>query len=356
MKRKVELLMKMEWKKIKKLACVGLALTMAASIVAGCGSDAKQSSGSGDSNEIVAYGVIDPQISAQQIIADKKGYFKEEGLNVTNKFVQAGGDISPLISGGEAQVSFESPYTDIAVAANGVGVKIVAPMADIGNTQCVVARKDSGIVNAKDLEGKKVGMAAGSGVLLAIRNMCKEMGVDVNKIQFVTLSPSDQIAAMEHGDIDAMACWEPWVSNAQKSGGKLLFSGLKSYLGDKQGDVQWLSFYTTMQVTDQFLKAHPKDVEAMLRALKKATDFINEHPDEAADIVATELKLDKEQVKHIMSQNKYSMTFDEHFKDSCDQMAGFMHEMKNIPSKPDFKKYADPKELSKVDASLVTVK
>jgi len=348
--------MKMEWKKIKKIACAGLAVTMAAFLLTGCGSDTKSSSSAGDSSEIVAYGVIDPQISAQQIIADKKGFFKEEGVNVTNKFVQSGGDISPLISGGEAQVSFESPYTVIAVAANGVDVKIVAPMADIGNTQCVVARKDSGIENAKDLEGKKVGMAAGSGVLIAIRNMCKEMGVDVNKIQFVTLSPSDQLAAMEHGDIDAMACWEPWVSNAQKSGGKLLFSGLKSYLGDKQGDVQWLSFYTTMQVTDSFLKAHPKEIDAMLRALKKATDFINEHPDEAAEIVATELKLDKDQVKHIMSQNKYNMTFDDHFKDACDEMAGFMHEMNNISSKPDFQKYADPKELSNVDSSLVSVK
>lgn len=346
-------------KKMKKWLACGAIVTASAVLLASCGGQsADKSSGSaaGSGDKIVAYGVIDPQISAQQIIADKKGYFKEEGVNVENKFVQAGGDISPLISGGEAQVSFESPYTDIAVAANGVGVKIVAPMADIGNTQCVVARKDANIVNAKDLEGKKIGMAAGSGVLIAIRNMCKEMNVDVNKIQFVTLSPSDQIAAMEHGDIDAMACWEPWVSNAQKSGGKLLFSGLKSYLGDKQGDVQWLSFYTTMQVTDSFLKQHPEQVQAMLRALKKATVFINEHPDEAAEIIAKEINLDKDQVKKIMAQNQYKMDFDEHFQSSCDEMAAFMHEMKNIPSKPEFSKYADPKALKSVDANLVTVK
>ena len=207
-------------KNCKKLLTAVLGLGLMAGVLAGCGGTAGTSSSSGTSSEeIVAYGVIDPQISAQQIIADKKGFFKEEGLNVTNKLVQAGGDISPLISGGTAQVSFESPYTDIAVAANGVGVKIVAPMADIGNTQCVVASKNSGIVNAKDLEGKRIGMAPGSGVLIAIRNMCKEQGVDVNKIEFVSLSPSDQLAAMEHGDIDAMACWEPWVGNAQKNGG-----------------------------------------------------------------------------------------------------------------------------------------
>ena len=48
--------------------------------------------------------------------------------------------------------------------------------------------------------------------MIAIRNMCNELNVDINKIQFVTLSPSDAIAALEKGDIDAMACWEPWIN------------------------------------------------------------------------------------------------------------------------------------------------
>lgn len=342
--------------KLKKCLLTGLALSLGAMMLAGCGSDtASTQSGTATGGKIVAYGVIDPQISAQQIIADKKGFFKEEGLDVENKLLQSGGDISPLISGGDAQVSFESPYTDIAIAANGVGVKIVAPMADIGNTQCVVARKDSGIVNGKDLEGKKIGMAPGSGVLIAIRNMGKELGVDTDKIEFVALGPSDQIAAMEHGDIDAMACWEPWVSNAQDAGGTLLFSGLKSYLGDKQGDVSWLSFYTTMQVTDSFLQEHPEDVKAMLRALKKATDFINENPDESAEIIAKEINLDVAQVKKIMAQNKYDMHFDDHFKAACEEMSSFMLEMKNIPTDPAFATYADPTALREVDSSLVSV-
>lgn len=344
-------------KKSKVLMLLGVFLISV--LMAGCGSNAQKTENSAakpDQNEIIAYGVIDPQISAQQIIADKKGYFAEEGLKVTNKLLQSGGDISPLISGGTAQVSFETPYTDIAVAANNVGVKIVAPMANIGNTQCVVAGKNVNIQTAKDLEGKKIGIAAGAGVLIAIRNMATELGVDINKIELVTLSPSDQIAALEHGDIDAMACWEPWVSNAVNAGGKLLFSGLKSYLPDKQGDVNWLSFYTTLQVTDQFLKDHPQQVQSMLKALKKATDFINEHPDEAAEIIAKEINIDKAQVKKIMSQNKYSMNFDAGFKKSSDEMAAFMKEMKNIPAKPEFKQYADPAALQAVLPDLVTVK
>lgn len=344
----------MNWKKM--IAVVACAMTLT-SVIAGCGQDtSKEASKDTSSTEIVAYGVIDPQISAQQIIADKKGYFKEEGLNISNKFIQSGGDMSSLISGGSAQVSFESPYTDIALAANGVGIKIVAPMANIGNTQAVVAGKNANIVSGKDLEGKKVGIPAGAGVMIAIRNMCNELNVDINKIQFVTLSPSDAIAALEKGDIDAMACWEPWISNAQNNGGKLLFSGLKSYLGDKQGDVNWMNFYTTMQVSDTFLKEHPEEVKAMLRALKKATDFINENPDEAAEIIAKEINLDATQVKKIMSQNQYQMLYDDKFVNSCDEIANFMKETNNISSKPDFGKYADSSILKSVDETLVTAK
>ena len=72
-------------KKMKKWLACGAIVTASAVLLAGCGgqnTDKSSGSAAGSGDKIVAYGVIDPQISAQQIIADKKGYFKEEGLNV----------------------------------------------------------------------------------------------------------------------------------------------------------------------------------------------------------------------------------------------------------------------------------
>src|SRR4051812_27505578 len=57
---------------------------------------------------LTAFGVRDAQISAQQIIADKKGFFAEQGLTVTNKLIPSGPDIGPLIAGGSAPISFET--------------------------------------------------------------------------------------------------------------------------------------------------------------------------------------------------------------------------------------------------------
>ncbi|MGE4549517.1 MAG: ABC transporter substrate-binding protein [Intestinibacillus sp.] len=317
-------------------------------------SDTDSTSGANEVTDLTLYGVIDPQISTQQVIADKLGYFKEEGLNVTNKLMQSGGDISPLISGGTAEVSFESTYTDIALAANNVGVKVVAAMADIGNTQCVVARKGVTIGSPKDLEGKTIGIASGAGVLIAIRNMCKDTGVDIDKIKFVILSPSEQIASFEKGDIDIMACWEPWVTNAVKLGGTLLFSGRKSYLPGYEGDVDWLSFYTTMQATDSFIEKNPNTIGSLLKALKKATDYIAENPDDAAKVVAEGINQDPADVKEIMAKYTYTMEYSKAFVDASISMADFMKEMGNIPAAPDISQYTSPSLLQSVLPELYT--
>jgi ABC-type nitrate/sulfonate/bicarbonate transport system substrate-binding protein len=359
-------------KRVSKILALVLVVLMGTSIMlTGCGSGSGQETKANTSTlaasssstsapkqlkELTIWGVMDPQVSAQQIIAEKKGFFEEQGLKVTNKLAQSGTEIGPMIAGGSAPISFESNYTDISLASNNVGVKILAPVANIGGTQSVVARKGLNITKAKDLEGKKIGMASGSGVLIAIRKMCDELGVDIKKITFVNLQPADQVAAIQKGDIDAMACWEPWVGKAVAMGGQFLFSGTKSELPDKKGDVNWLNFHTTIQVTDDFLKKDPDTLIAFMTAIKKATDFINSNRDESADILSKELKIDKTELLGIMSKNEYSNAIDDKFVSGTNELSNFMLEMKNIKTKPDIKTFTDYSILQKVDPSLVKVK
>jgi NitT/TauT family transport system substrate-binding protein len=306
--------------------------------------------------EIEAYGELDPQVSAQQIIAEKMGYFEEEGLVVNNHLMTGPSENAPLVANGVAEIAFGSIYNSIAVAANNVKVKVLAPLANAGGTQAVVVRKGLEINSAKDLEGKKIAMTAGAGVLIAIRNMCEELGVDINKIEFINLQPADQLSAFTRGDVDAIAIWEPWVGKAVEAGGKLLFSGTEANFPEKTGDVHWIDFYMTVQATEKFYEAHPEETVKLLRALKKATDFINENKELAAEIVSKEIKLTKEECLRIMEQNDYSMSFDQQFKDGSNVMAEFMKDMDNIKEIPEFNTYTSTDMLVKVDSSLVSAK
>ncbi|GIM30344.1 aliphatic sulfonate ABC transporter substrate-binding protein [Clostridium polyendosporum] len=346
--------------KLKKLLAVFSTLAVLTTSLYGCGSSAKQASTASDNGdnlfEIDAYGELDPQVSAQQIIADKLGYFKEEGLKVNNKLMTGPDQNAPLVASGTASVCFGSVYNNISVAANGIKVKVLAPLANAAGTQSVIARPGLKLTSAKDLEGKKIGMTSGAGVLIAIRNMCNELGVDINKIQFVNLQASEQLSALEKGDIDAMAVWEPWVGKAQNIGGTLLFSGTTSNLPEKQGSVHWIDFYMTVQATESFYNKHPEELKKFLTALKKATDYINNNPEEAAKIVAAEINIDPKDCLRIMKNNVYSMKFDDQFVSGTNTMANFMLDMKNISKVPDISQYTDTKILSSVDSSLVTAK
>ncbi len=99
--------------------------------------------------DLTIFGVSDAQISSQQIIASKKGFFADQGLNVTNKLIPSGPDIGPLIAGGSAPVSFETNITVISVAANDVPAVIVGTLANIAGTQAGVGRKDLRISKAR---------------------------------------------------------------------------------------------------------------------------------------------------------------------------------------------------------------
>lgn len=327
------------------------AVVLLAGLAAGCGGGDKAAAPAGGkeaSKEIIAYGELDPQVSGQQIIAEEMGYFKEEGLNIKNKLMTGPDENASLVASGEAGICFGSIYNNIAVSANGVKVKVLSPLVNAAGTQSVVARKDLVINSAKDLEGKKIGMTNGAGVLIAIRNMAAATGTDINKIQFVNLQVSDQLSALEKGDIDAMAAWEPWVGKATDMGGKLLFSGTTSNLPDKKGDVHWIDFYMTVQVTGEFYQKNPEVVGKLLKALHKATAYINEHPEEAAKIIAKRINIKDDECLRIMKKNVYSMNFDRQFVDGANNMAEFMLDMKNIKAVPSTQSYLDPEPLKKV--------
>jgi NitT/TauT family transport system substrate-binding protein len=302
-------------------------------------------------------GVRDAQISSQQILADKLGYFADEGLDVTNQLIESGPDIAPMVSGGSADVSIQTNFMDIILKSNDVPVKIIAPLAQIAGTQAVVGSKDLMLSSAKDLEGKTIGIPSGADVMIAINNMGEELGVDVSKIRFVNLAPSDAVVALERGDIDAMAAWEPFITKGIQSGGTFLFSGTKSALPEKQGDVQWMSVHTTIQVTDKFLSNNPNTLKAILRALKRATDFINENREEAIRILAPELHLSEEELTEIMSRNVYSMVVDDAYWNGSNgsEVGEYLLSVGNIQSIPDRASYHDLSLLQAIDSSLITV-
>ena len=152
----------------------------------------------------------------------------------------------------------------VPIAAAGQGIYSIAPQSDIAGTQQIVlGKKGQEIVRSpKDFEKLKIGMPKGASVTMAIQAMAKDTGVDFTKIQFVNLAPPDSVTALAKGDIDAMAGWAPWVFNAVKQGGgKVYFTGNRSFIPGKEGQVDWLLVHAGVVASGEDGEGQPEHAE-----------------------------------------------------------------------------------------------
>jgi NitT/TauT family transport system substrate-binding protein len=335
------------------IVTIASALTSALALSVLCGPAAAQKP---ESSKVEAWLVRDPQMSSQFAVADKMGYFKEEGLELTPRWYIAGTDLPSMWGAGNIHLGTATATMVVPIAASGQAIYNVAPQSDVAGTQQVVlGKRGQEIVKSpKDFEKLKIGMPKGASVTMAIQAFARETGVDFDKIQFVNLSPPDAITALAKGDIDAMAAWAPWVLNAVKqAGGKVYFTGNRSFVPGKEGQVDWLHVHAGVIASGKMLKEQPNTVKAVLRALTKATTYINTNREAAVKIVAAELKLEEPVARDIMALNIYSMEqTDKHLK-GMGEFVDFLHSLGRIQQKFDPSSVFYSKLLKDVDPKLV---
>jgi ABC-type nitrate/sulfonate/bicarbonate transport system substrate-binding protein len=306
--------------------------------------------------EFDAWLVRDPQMSTQFAVADQMGYFKAEGLKINPRWYIAGTDLPSMWGAGNIHLGTATATMVVPIAASGGAIYNIAPQSDIAGTQQIVlGKKGQEIVrNPKDFEKLKVGMPKGASVTMAIQSMARDTGVDFAKIQFVNLAPPDSVTALAKGDIDAMAGWAPWVFNAVKqAGGKVYFTGNKSFIPGKEGQVDWIHVHAGVIASGKMLKENPNTLKAVLRALTKATATVNTQREAVVKIVAKEMKMDEGLARDIMALNIYSMEqTDKHVK-GMGEFIDFLHSLDRIKQKFPPESVFVTRLLEEVDPTLV---
>jgi ABC-type nitrate/sulfonate/bicarbonate transport system substrate-binding protein len=305
--------------------------------------------------EVDAWLVRDAQMSSQFAVADALGFFKAEGVKVNPRWYIAGTDLPSMWGAGNIHLGTATATMVVPIAASGQSIYNIAPQTDVAGTQQIVlGKKGQEIVRSpKDFEKIKIGMPKGASVTMAIQAMARDHGVDFSKIQFVNLSPPDAVTALAKGDIDAMAAWAPWVFNAVKQGGKVYFTGNRSMIPGKEGQVDWLHVHAGVVASGKMLKENPNTLKAVLRALKKATDSINKDREGAVKIVSAAMKTDEALTRDIMALNIYSMEMNDKIAKGMGEFIDFLHSLDRIKQKFPAESVLYTKLLEETDPSLV---
>jgi ABC-type nitrate/sulfonate/bicarbonate transport system substrate-binding protein len=300
------------------------------------------------------WGSRDPQSMAEVVIADKKGYFSDEGLTVETKFVSFGSEIPPAVAGGSIVLGKQAGGGVILMAQT-TQVRVFVRTSDISGGIGVVVQPTANIKTINDLEGKKLGMPKTTPNTNGVKKLMAAYGADYAKITIANMQPADAVTAFQKGDIDAAFVPETALSKIRESGGILLHTGQVSWL-DGTPKPKAFGYYNpdVLFATKEFADKNPNTILALMRAMKRGVEYIKSNPDDAAQIVAGPMNSSPEVMKTAWTE--FGFTFD--FIDSTlatpmDELSQVLLDAGDNKAAPLFKDYSDPSFLRKLDPAAV---
>ena len=233
-------------------------------------------------------------------IALAKGYFKEEGANVTGIISSQGGGTS--VRNAMAGVAYgEANPGAIAVAIqSGANLKIVSDNVLTIAEFAWLVKKDSPIKTIKDLKGKKIGYTnpRSTSQALAIL-LLKKAGYKPEDATLVkTGGFGPMVAALELGQIDVAAVTEPlWSKNKDKY--RVLITGSEAL--PPLDNVVGVTTVEAAATRGDFIRA-------VIRARRRAIEFMTAHPEEAGAIIAQPFNITPEVATSAVRNLTTSMT------------------------------------------------
>jgi len=237
---------------------------------------------------------VDPAFS-QFYVAKEAGIFAKNGLDVSINTGPSGSAMVPFLINDQVDAAYGS---DLAGVINhNIDPKIVA-VAD----GTVLIRWESVISrNAPDfasLKGKKIGVPKGTGAEIFWNGVMKKFNLTPSDYTVVDIEAPEMVAALERGDINAFAVWEPWPTRALMS-----ISGTKA-LANNEDIVQNRNF---VYMNRGWIERNRDTATRFVRALCEANDLILSDRPAAAQMVAKFLNMPLTLATELMPKVGYDM-------------------------------------------------
>ena len=242
---------------------------------------------------------VDPVFSAYYV-AQQEGLFKKHGLDVRINTGPSGSAMVAFLVNGQIESAFGSEIAGVSNHNLDPNVVVVAQATRLVRWIGLVGRN---IDTLDQLKGKKVGVARGSGGEVFWLAMLDKLKLNAADYTVVNVEAPEMVAALERGNIDAYAVWEPWVTR-----GLAAVKNTK-VLKDQEGILEQGVY---IYMNKAWIQKNPAPAEAFLRALVDATEIINGDRKRAAKDVSDFLKnLDPPLVEQLMTKLRFEMVFDD---------------------------------------------
>ena len=236
-------------------------------------------------SEKISMALTREPLGSLMVVALEKGFFADEGLNVTivDKYPSGKRALLGLLEG---EVTL-APTSEVPIVFRSFERDDFAVVATIGssdNEPKIVARRDTGIEKPADLRGKRLATQRASAVHYFLHLFLLRHGIAESDVELCYFKAEELPPALAAGRIDAFSMREPFVSEARR------LLGAEAIVFCEPG--LYVKTFNLV-VRKQAVSERPEAIRRVLRALVRAEQFARKHAEEAIGIVARRLQVDR---------------------------------------------------------------
>ncbi|CQR70841.1 Putative aliphatic sulfonates-binding protein precursor [Sporomusa ovata DSM 2662] len=248
----------------KNIVLITIALLLL--VLAGCASEKKENTAPKQGQlQNITIGLMPDVDSIPFIIAQEKGYFKEEGVTVTLKPFKSAMERDSALQSGNLDGAISDVLAEAFAKAGGFDTVITA--LTNGSYKLVVNKSETASA-VQDLKGKNVAISKNTIIEYVTDRIATEGGLtttDMNKTVIPQIPA--RLEMLQNDKISAATLPDPLATVAVKNGGRVI--NTSEQLGINPG----VMLFTTKAINEK-----EQEIQAMYRAYNKAVDYLAREP------------------------------------------------------------------------------
>lgn len=277
-------------------------------------------------------------------IADKEGFFKQEGVDITVKYSVSGKVAVDGVVAGAGVMGISGSLVSVT-AATKAPIYVIAPLGRSENLIELVTRSE--INSAADLKGKRIAFQFGTEAHRFFPLYLQKNGLSEKDVTLLNIPAQALPPALSRGDVEGVAVWPPHSTKAldATSGAKLLATSQGVSAG-----------YGVVIMRKDFVESNPEGARKLLRALLRADKFIKENPKRTLEYFAEQGNIDMDTAMRIDTNLKpeYGMVLDKRFFDENQSSADFLFDQGRTTERASAHNFVHEELMRSIDPGLVT--
>ncbi len=297
--------------------------------------------------ESLTIGLKHAEANALIYIAEDRGFFTQNGLNVTiMTFTTKLESFNGMVKG-DVDLSVISEYPIVAATFDKENIRVVGSTCRFQD-QYLVGRQDRGIKGVADLDGKKIGVPSGTIAEFYFGRFLNLHGISLQDVALEPVPFAQAADALFEGRVDAVMIYD----GAPRSSETLSKDSLTVWpVQSSQAS------YDVIACRNDWIASHPGAIRRFLKSLYQAEEYLVNHPAEGRAIVEKTVGRTDAQMATIWPRFRFSLILDQSLILAMEDEARWMikNNLTTEKTTPDFLEYIYVDGLEAIKPEAVNI-